>query len=1014
MSKVFISYDRSDKSFTLQLKTSLENLGYSIWVDFEELQPSVVWGEKIGKAIKESVAFIYLLSPESIKQGSYCRIEFNDAEKLGKKIIPVLLPSIASDRELPEEIRKYHFIKWSEFGNEPLEVSKLQTIIQTNFKWAEFHARLTSEADLWNKGGRKPLEHPLSAKEISEAKLIFSRITANDLPQPTQQIKEYVRRNDQRLRRNRSRWIISSCGVLFTVCILTSWGIYQQTQTVIQVAGRTAQAATAQAQATTAAKSLATAQVESGVAESIARRLATQASSIIRDKYDLGLLLSVEADNIYEMVDSQRSLFYAIQTNPKLSAHLQKSNQSIKALSFSSNGQDVGIVYNDGTIALWNVINRDYSTLPFVTGKSIFFSPDSKLLAIAELNSGVILWNVASKKIEQSIPDIQSEGIAMAMAGNNYLLITIDINNDVKVLNLNTNKIVTSFHTRDHPITFNRSGTLALQLTYNQKFEYEYSQWDILTGKQLGKTLQIKLTTEFASSQAVSQDGNFLFTGGCHGPFSTMIPCAEGIIEMWDSSTGKLIKQFIGHHNIIDALAIDPSLKVLASASGTNTTSDPPSIILWDIKTGEKIRTLVGHAGKISTLEFSPDGKYLISADTNGNIMLWDMARSAITTNNGEIYDVIYRADGKQLSSISCTFVIGYCETILWDFPSLEQEGVSLLSENVGGSIVTISKESAIAADYRDGIIMLWDLMSGKNIYQLSMSTSTLNMAFTPDGKYLVTVSKNNEVSLWSINNNKLILSQKLQLEKSHSNVSTEPMFDSQGKKVALIGNSTVMIVNFANGKIVYLPTTDVRYVDKMAFNPDSSLLAVSYSKGTDFQTILWDTKSGNPITGPFIDQTQSVFSSDGKYLASLDRINGIIVREVASGNIVKKIPQKAPQTITKLFFAQNNRWLITTDGNLIYLWDIESGESIGELSTGGNIRNIAFSPDGVTMAVMGCFEPTDRCTHGEATFWNLDPESWKQKACDIVGRNLTQSEWNEYIPDKNYEVTCPQYPAGN
>ena len=287
-------------------------------------------------------------------------------------------------------------------------------------------------------------------------------------------------------------------------------------------------------------------------------------------------------------------------------------------------------------------------------------------------------------------------------------------------------------------------------------------------------------------------------------------------------------------------------------------------------------------------------------------------------------------------------------------------------------------------------------------------------MAFTPDGRYLGVIENNSTISLWDTSNSRLDLYKTFSTEKSNKNMLSKPVFNSQGTMAALVEDNFVAVVNFANGNIVYLPRSFV-YVDKMVFNYNSSILAVSYS-GNNYGTILWDTKSGNQIMEPLTDQVHSVFSSDGKYLASIDRKSGIVVRDMAAGIIVKKIPQKAPETIIKLFFTQNDKWLVSTDGNLLYLWDIKSGLSIGELSTGGEIQNIVFSPDGVTMAVTGCTEPANnnRCSHGEVTFWNLDPGAWKQKACDIAGRNLTQAEWAEYIPDKPYKATCAQFPAGD
>jgi hypothetical protein len=43
-----------------------------------------------------------------------------------------------------------------------------------------------------------------------------------------------------------------------------------------------------------------------------------------------------------------------------------------------------------------------------------------------------------------------------------------------------------------------------------------------------------------------------------------------------------------------------------------------------------------------------------------------------------------------------------------------------------------------------------------------------------------------------------------------------------------------------------------------------------------------------------------------------------------------------------------------------------------------------------------------------------MDAEAWRARACAIAGRNLTQAEWDRYLPDMPYEVTCEQWPAGN
>jgi hypothetical protein len=41
---------------------------------------------------------------------------------------------------------------------------------------------------------------------------------------------------------------------------------------------------------------------------------------------------------------------------------------------------------------------------------------------------------------------------------------------------------------------------------------------------------------------------------------------------------------------------------------------------------------------------------------------------------------------------------------------------------------------------------------------------------------------------------------------------------------------------------------------------------------------------------------------------------------------------------------------------------------------------------------------------------WDIDPQSWREKACTVAGRNLTKTEWDKYMPtDEPYRATCPE-----
>jgi hypothetical protein len=63
----------------------------------------------------------------------------------------------------------------------------------------------------------------------------------------------------------------------------------------------------------------------------------------------------------------------------------------------------------------------------------------------------------------------------------------------------------------------------------------------------------------------------------------------------------------------------------------------------------------------------------------------------------------------------------------------------------------------------------------------------------------------------------------------------------------------------------------------------------------------------------------------------------------------------------------------------------------------------VALSPDGKTLA-SGSEDQT-------IMLWDTDAGSWLKLACQQAGRNLSYSEWQQYMQDQGYRKSCPQWP---
>jgi WD40 repeat protein len=129
--------------------------------------------------------------------------------------------------------------------------------------------------------------------------------------------------------------------------------------------------------------------------------------------------------------------------------------------------------------------------------------------------------------------------------------------------------------------------------------------WDSTTGKLIR---DFGSETGVMQSVSFSPDDKYLLTGG-----------DDGIARIWTVETGEEIRQFVGHTDVVYSAVFSPDGKIIATASVDTT------VRLWDTQTGQEIRRLIGHSAPVENVVFSPDGKYLLTGSDDGTARLWDV-----------------------------------------------------------------------------------------------------------------------------------------------------------------------------------------------------------------------------------------------------------------------------------------------------------------------------------------------------------------------------------------------------
>lgn len=104
-------------------------------------------------------------------------------------------------------------------------------------------------------------------------------------------------------------------------------------------------------------------------------------------------------------------------------------------------------------------------------------------------------------------------------------------------------------------------------------------------------------------------------------------------------------------------------------------------------------------------------------------------------------------------------------------------------------------------------------------------------------------------------------------------------------------------------------------------------------------------------------------------------------------------------------------RWLATTWRDGAAVWPVGWDGRLGEpLKLPGSFGVLAFGPDGKTLIAAQFMEVN---FNNSVALWDLSFESWLERARRIVGRDLTDDEWQRYVgSDITHEPALPDHPS--
>jgi WD40 repeat protein len=301
--------------------------------------------------------------------------------------------------------------------------------------------------------------------------------------------------------------------------------------------------------------------------------------------------------------------------------------------------------------------------------------------------------------------------------------------------------------------------------------------WDIADG---GLVLEVASSADYSHGLAFSPDSEFLAvrggddaslviweirTGGKKGILrdppmhetmlaflpggDTLVSASGTLIVFWSVEEQTVSAVLGGFSTAVNQVAFSPDGGRLASAVSDGT------IVLWDPATGERVQVLRGHTDSVTDLAYSPDGKHLASASEDRKVFLWDLEDGTFlpvpgSYETGSPYlSVVFSPDAR-------TLAVGSGGGIeLWSVPDMKRTVIAQ-SASYSDQSVVFSPDGSMLAFADEEKVNLWDLAGGRFILSREVSVQgggarVMDLAFSPDGKMLVSSIYDGSVVWWDI-----------------------------------------------------------------------------------------------------------------------------------------------------------------------------------------------------------------------------------------------------------------------
>ncbi len=523
------------------------------------------------------------------------------------------------------------------------------------------------------------------------------------------------------------------------------------------------------------------------------------------------------------------------------------------------------------------------------------------------------------------------------------------------------------------------------QTLLSASFDRTVRAWDAQSGRELTAFLK---HTKPAEVVAISPDGTVAASGA-----------SDGSLWLWDYRTGEQVRELAGHTGMVRAVAFSPDGKLLASGSadyglGYGTPQRDNTLRLWNVETGEELRRCEGISQAVHAVAFAPDGQMIAAVGEWKMVGLWSVEAGEqirkFPTPPTHPISVAFSSDGRTIATghaalvrIDGPYFLDPVNSVvcLWDVDSGQLR--RKLSGHTGPvNAVAFSPNGRCLASgsgghhhgdswspAKDNTLRLWDVQSGEQLAQQDTGSTVDSVAFTPDGKSIVSgggdlaIGHGNDkpdLRLWRLPESVWPENEINEIARlvGHTKRPTDLVFLQDGKRaLSASGDGTIRLWSIDSGEALDVFTEDgLPAIACLALSPDDKTIVTGHH--LDGRLRVWDVASGRAVRSIGAHGEHATVDAVGfipganQFVSASYEESVVKLWDAATGEL---LCETGPfDGINSLAALSDNRILVGM-AHLLQLSEVPLRDAIETLQADekGDITGIAVTPNG-EMAASG------------------------------------------------------------